>query len=115
MTKFNPHNKDVLTYGECLGPAMKITDQSDAEQYLADYVAFIQKALDRNPREDGKTALDIAKINLGYYAGYYDDETRRRVERLFKCDHPVYGAIAENGAPTRSEAYQAVLKLGRRA
>ena len=30
MTQFNPENKDMLTFGELLDPAMKITDQADA-------------------------------------------------------------------------------------
>lgn len=99
MTKFNPENKKTLSYGECLGPAMTITNETDAAQYLADYVAFIQKHLDNEPRNDGKTAADVARINLGYYAGYYGNETRERVERLFKCSHPIFGSIAKEGAP----------------
>lgn len=106
-TTFNPEKKDTLTYGECLGPAMKITDESDAEQYFADYVAFIEKALEKEPRTDNKTAAEIARINLGYYAGYYDNETRERVERLFKCSHPVFGSIKANGAPSAEEAFAA--------
>ena len=35
MTKFNPENKDVLTYGECLKPAMEIETKEDAEQFKA--------------------------------------------------------------------------------
>ena len=107
MTKFNPDNKDTMTYRECLGPAMEITDEADAAQYFADYVSFIQKALDKEPRNDEMTAAQIAKINLGYYAGYYDAETRERVERLFSCTHPVFGGIAEKGAPTTEEAFSA--------
>jgi hypothetical protein len=70
MTKFNPENKKVLTYGECLGPAMEITNEIDAKQYLLYYVSFIQKEINKNPRDD-MTAEQIAKTNLGYYAGYY--------------------------------------------
>lgn len=32
MTKFNPENKDILTYGDCLKPAMEITGKPTAEQ-----------------------------------------------------------------------------------
>ena len=106
MTKFNPDNKESLTYGECFEPAMGITDEADAQQYLKDYVAFIQTALDKKPRKDGMTASQIAATNLGYFAGYYDNETRERVERLFKCSHPIFGAIAEKGAPTAEEAFK---------
>lgn len=103
-TPFNPKGKPEMSYGECLGPAMGITEESDAAQYLAAYTAFIQRFLDAEPRGDGMTAEQIAKTNLGYYAGYYDHKTRLRVERLFQCNHPVFGA-ASNGAPTPAEAF----------
>ncbi len=106
MTKFNPDNKPMLTYGECLMPAMNITDEADARQYLSDYVAFIQKVLDREPRTDNQTAAQIAGINLGYFAGYYDHETRIRVERLFCCSHPVLGE-AKKHEPSRDECFAA--------
>jgi len=106
MIKFNPEKKDTLTYGECLDPAMKIIEQEDADQYLKGYIAFVQKELDKNPRADGMTAEQIAKSNLGYFAGYYDDETRLRVEKFFMCFHPIFGK-AESGVPTSEEAFEA--------
>ena len=102
MTKFNPENKETLTYGECLDPAMKITDENDAKQYLDAYVSYIQKHLDKEPRNDNKTALEIAKMNIGYYAGYYDNETSKRVNKLFCCSHPIFG----NSTPTAEEAFE---------
>lgn len=113
MTKFNPDNKEILTSGEALGPAMNITDQDDADQYLAEYIAFIQGYLDSTPNEQGLNATEIAKSNLGYWAGYGYD--RERVERLFHCSHPVFGAIAEVGEPTTEEAFKMGLKLGEQA
>jgi hypothetical protein len=108
MTKFNPEEKKTLTYGECLKPAMKITEQADADQYLRDYIAYIQVALDKDPRGDGKTAEEIAKINLGYFAGYYDREIQERVYRLFKTVHPIFG----DSTPTLEEAIAAGLNYG---
>jgi len=105
MTKFNPENKKVLTYGECLGPAMEITNEIDAKQYLLYYVSFIQKEINKNPRDD-MTAEQIAKTNLGYYAGYYGEETRIRVEKLFMCSHPIFGSIEEKGSPTAEQAFE---------
>jgi hypothetical protein len=105
MTKFNPENKEVLTYGEALSPAMEITDEADAQQYLNDYIAYTQKHLDKNPSD--KTASEIARINLGYYAGYYSHDVRARVEKLFNCSHPVFGSIKEKGVPTPEEAFNA--------
>ena len=105
MTKFNKDNKDVLTYEECLGPAMKITNKKDAEQYLADYIKFIEKIQELEPDVEQDSAESIAKSNLGYYAGYYSNEVRERVEKLFCCAHPVFGSIKENGIPTPQEAF----------
>lgn len=85
---------------------MEITDQADADQYFRDYAKFIQAALDAEPRGDDMTAVQIAKVNLGYYAGYYSNETRERVERLFRCSHPVFGSIAAKGPPTSEEAFE---------
>lgn len=91
MTKFNPENKEVLTFGEALGPAMEITSSEDAHQYFKDYVEYTKQMLIEHPREDNLTAEDICRINLGYYAGYYDAEVQRRVNKLFETTHPVLG------------------------
>lgn len=88
MTKFNPDNKETLTYGECLSPIFKIVDKADAIQYKRDYIAFIQKALDKEPNKDGLTAEQIANSNIGYYAGYGSNESRKVIEYLFECAHP---------------------------
>jgi len=105
MTKFNPENKETLTFGECLGPAMEITDPQDAQQYLTEYAKYTQKFLDKEPRDDDMTAEQICKVNLGYFAGYYDNETRVRVEELFTCSHPVFGSIKNNGSPSPEQAF----------
>lgn len=92
----NPH----ITIGEKYGPAMKITDQGEADHYLEQCV---RHNLDRRAAEgkpqDVEQAIAVEKQNLGYYAGYYNSETRERIERLFQCAHPVFGRIAEIGQP----------------
>ena len=113
-TRFNPENKEVLTFKETLAPAMEITDREDARQYLRDYIAYIQRALDREPREDGMTAEQIARVNLGYYAGYYDREIRARVEELFECEHPHFGKAVSNPISTE-DIFVMGLALGKRA
>lgn len=93
MIRFNPDNKEVLTYGEALGPAMEITKQKEADQYLADYTAYIQTHLDKKPRTDGHTAEWVAKQNIGYWTGYCDTKIAQRAQRLFHCVHPVFGSF----------------------
>lgn len=109
-TQFNPENKKELTYGQILDPAMKITDKDDADQYLESYVSYlIPYVIDNNKDKDDifiyEESVKIAKYNLGYYAGYFDNSTRERVEKLFNCSHPVFGSIATNGEMTALEAF----------
>lgn len=98
---------DDMTIKEAYGPAMEITDQSEADEYFEALVDGCMKH-GGHPR---KRAESIERQNLGYFAGYYDSATRERVERLFKCSHPVFGSIAENGAPTPEQALNAGKKM----
>lgn len=84
-----------ISIGEKYGPAMTITDQAEADAYFAACVEHAMHAFGKEREEAEK----VERVNLGYYAGYYDNETRARVERLYRCAHPVFGAIAEKGAP----------------
>ncbi len=91
---------DKMTIGDKYKPAMRITSQDVADEY---FVACVEHGM-----RFGKTrqeAEEIERSNLGYIAGYYDTETRIRVERLFGCAHPVFGK-AKNGTPTAEEAFE---------
>ena len=99
--------KANITYGEKYDPAMKIKTQEEADAYFEECVQHCM-AHGRNRAE----AENIERSNLGYYAGYWDNETRERVERLFKCAHPVFGSIAQNGPPTAEAAFAAGVKAG---
>lgn len=91
---------DTITIGDKYTPAMAITEQADAD-------AYFERCVEHSMLRFGKTrveAEDIERANLGYFAGYYDHETRTRVEQLFRCAHPIFGSIAERGAPTPEEA-----------
>lgn len=104
MVRFNPENKETLTYGEALNPAMGIKDKAEAQEYLRDYAAFIQKYLDKEPDPKGRTAIQIAKINIGYFAGYYNTETMKRVHEVFDTEHPIFGKTEQ----TLEEAFMEV-------
>ena len=96
------------TWGELYGPAMTITDETQAQTYFEKLV----KGTMEETAYSLEDAERIVRHNLGYYAGYYDNETRERVERLFQCEHPIFGAIKEKGAPTAREAFEAGIKMG---
>ena len=99
--------RDGMTIGEVYGPAMKIQTQTEADEYWQALTAHrIRGGLSRAETDK------LEKANLGYFAGYCDDETRERVERLFNCAHPIFGSIAERGAPTAEEAFAAGVAAG---
>jgi hypothetical protein len=79
---------------------MEITAEAEARDY---FEACVTHNLSFG-EHDRYQAEKIERANLGYYAGYYSSETRERVERLFACAHPIFGAIAQHGAPTPAEA-----------
>lgn len=98
-----------MTIGEAYGPAMEITDQAEADSYfeMLVHAALKQGATDR------ATAESNIRVNLGYYAGYCNNKTRARVEKLFHCAHPVFGAIAEKGSPTPEQAVAAGVAMAK--
>ena len=101
--------KTDITMGDKYGPAMEIEDAEEAARYFEECVQHsMQCGCSREKAEE------IERANLGYFAGYYSHETRERVERMFSCAHPVFGKIAENGAPTPEQAFRAGLKAARR-
>lgn len=102
--------KGTLSLEAKYSPAMIITDEAAAEAYLKECV---EHSMEQNKRLSLEMATRIEKSNIGYWAGYYDAETRERVERLFKCSHPIFGAIAKNGQPTPEEAYKKGVILGK--
>ena len=101
---------DKMTYGETLGPAMEMKTQEEADEW---FKALVERHIRLSPcsREE---AEKTERSNLGYYAGYYDSETRERVEQLFKCSHPIFGSIAVSGQPTAEEAFQKGLDFAKK-
>ena len=94
-----------MTIGECYQPAMEMHTQKEADEY---FEALVQRDMNHfgQTRENAES---VTRKNLGYFAGYYDHETRVRVERLFKCAHPIFGH-ANEGAPSLEKAFDEGLK-----
>lgn len=100
-----------ITIRDAYGPAMEIIDQAAADEYLEMLAARVVLHFGAEPEE----AKRIERENLGYFAGYYDNETRLRVEKLFKCEHPVFGSIEKHGSPTINQAIRAGYDAARKA
>ncbi len=101
---------DKVTIGDLYCPAMDITDQAEADTYL-------EALVERNMRFGTISRFAAEKIerdNLGYFAWHHDVETRLRIERLFRCAHPIFGP-ASKGRPTADEALEAGVRAGKGA
>ena len=86
---------------------MQVTTQVEADRYFAELISEARK---ENGARSVEEIISTLRSNLGYYAGYYDEDTRRRVERLFHCAHPIFGAIETTPPPIPEEAFE----LGKR-
>lgn len=75
MITFNPKAK---SFGDCLGPAMKISEPEEATDFFRAYVEHIVESGRNRP-----DAIRIALENIRYFAGYHDEETRNRISKLF--------------------------------
>jgi hypothetical protein len=99
--------RESLTYAESLGPAMEITEQADADAFFEAYVTWMMARINQTRGE----VENVARQNLGYYAGYYDSATMARVNRLYRTTHPIFGSASV----TPESALAAGRTLGNRA
>jgi hypothetical protein len=98
-------------YGKALKAAMNAKTDDEAATCFAALMAI---AVVDGPGESREELEAIQRANLGYFAGYYDSETRERVEGLYCTVHPIFGAIAVKGEPTPEEAFRLGVEAGRR-
>ena len=101
--------KRDITIGEKYDPAMKIMDRVEADRYFEECVQHTMSF--GKCREEAES---IERQNLGYYAGYYDHQTRLRVEKFFQCSHPIFGSAMEN-IPTASQAFEAGIRAAHKS
>lgn len=95
-----------ITIGEKYGPAMEMTDQMLADAYFEMCVRHTMTF--GYSREEAES---IERQNFGCYAGYYGHETQLRVERLFRCSHPIFGKTMPGKHISPEEAFNAGRKM----
>ena len=83
---------------------MKCHTQEQADTVLA---ALVENMLSdvQMVGLDQDTAELWVRRDIGYLAGRMNHEDRARMERLFKCAHPIFGAIDANAPPTPEQAF----------
>ena len=81
--------RDEGTYGSIYGPAMDVQTEEEAKAYFA---ALVRRHI-RLTGDSDEEATRVERINVGYYAGYYDADTRQRVYSLYGFGHPFFGRM----------------------
>jgi hypothetical protein len=82
--------KTLETMGEIFNTALDVakTGNSDrCQEFLTSYVEYIVSESNLNVAE----AENIAKSNLGYFAGYYDRDVYNAINKAYGAVHPVFG------------------------
>ena len=88
--------------------AMKVETEDDADIIFGMLVSNCM-------RETGDTREEceaLQRKNLGYYAGYYDKQTRTKVEKWYNAVHPYLGAADLDLTP--EEIFQIGFELGKK-
>lgn len=103
-------DKEYETIGEVFDLALKLAKENpdEAQEWFVEYGGYI--AHENNC--DLEKATNIAKSNLGYFAGYYDQETCDIIYKTYQCSHPIFGDKPFNVDP--EEAYKKGLELGKK-
>jgi hypothetical protein len=97
----------TMTLREMYDQACLVDDQEIADMVLEKMVDLMAEQV--QPREEAER---LVKDNLGYVAGYHSHEVRARVERLFRCEHPIFGSILRRGPPSPMQAMRMGMRWG---
>lgn len=75
---------DNANAGQRYDPIWRVTTEEEAAAYFEECVDW-QMRMGGYSREE---AVNIEKINIGYWAGYGPMEDMQRIHKLFKLSHP---------------------------
>jgi hypothetical protein len=100
--------KNLDTIGAIFDEAVSIAKYNPykAKDFLDKYVSHIVEVEGISYDE----ALDRAKSNLGYFAGYYDKYTCALIYEVYCTEHPVFGKKPYGVSP--EDAFKAGLEAG---
>lgn len=81
-----PHSNLNPQYGELLGDLRDVKTKEQADEFRADYLAWLEnrlKVVPNEPLKPGTTALEVVNHNIAFYSGYYGFEEQNRLCNLF--------------------------------
>jgi CRISPR/Cas system CSM-associated protein Csm2 small subunit len=100
--------KEYNTMGEVFNLALKLAkeDTEEAKNWFYEYVNYISM---KNHFSWDKS-IEIAKSNLGYFAGYYDRETCDIINKVYGAQHPIFGCNPFDVSP--ENAFNKGMEIG---
>jgi len=85
--------------------AMTVRTRKEAKACLESLIKF---GMSRGQSREKARRIQLS--NIGYFTGYCDAATARRVMRLFDTAHPIFG----RSRPTPEEAFKAGKRLAKK-
>lgn len=99
-------NHKCETYSQQFKAALACETNEQAEVWMEKEVEHYVEHHGKTPTE----AIAIIKSNIGYMAGYYDDETARKIHRLFNAVHPIFGTSTYHADLSGVDAFKIGIK-----
>lgn len=95
--------KELNTIGEIFNTALGLarTNKNEAHDFFFQYANYIME----EKGESFDWAVELAKFNLGYFAGYFPKEICDLIYDTYECIHPIFGRKPYDVSP--EEAYNA--------
>lgn len=95
INEFEVDNNNFLEY------AMNIESKRKARAFLR---FLVQNEMKKDPSFGREFHEKKIKDRIGYFAGYYGIETRKKIEDFYDTEHPIFGKVNELEGPTVEES-----------
>ena len=86
----NYRGKEYNTIGDVFDLALKLAKEDpngEAKDFFHEYVNHICMV----NHYSWDKSIEIAKSNLGYFAGYHNKEVYDIIYKTYQCSHPIFG------------------------
>lgn len=102
--------KTYSTFGEVFNLGLKLAKENneEAQEFFKEYIKYIVTCNNCSIDE----AIDIAKRNFGYFAGYYSQDVCDIIYKTYGTSHPIFGDKPFEVSPEK--AYQTGLEIGKK-
>jgi hypothetical protein len=98
-----------MAFVEALQASIEVETQEAADQCFERLVALFAEHVDLS-----RVQVEArVRENLGYWIGYGPAEKRARLEAFYRCEHPIFGSVAECGLPTSEQCFAAGLAVAK--